>query len=360
MQKQKKKKFNILADENMPLVSTLFAEYGNVKVMPGRHITSKDLESIDVLLVRSVTKIDEKLLRGTKVRYVGSATSGIDHLDVNYLNETDIKFDYAPGCNALAVAEYSLSAMSVLCENWTNKKVSVIGCGNVGSKLIEALTRFRVSCNYFDPFVERKDVPKISNFNHITQSDILCFHTPLIEIGEFPTKHLVGREQLESLKPNTIIINAGRGAVISNKALLEFLKARKSIKVALDVWENEPDIDLELLDLVDIGTPHIAGNTVEGKLRGTQMLHQAFKTWCGFDDRITRRKQINQQPEDGNFLYGDDLSLVCLNGYDIRVDNELLKETFKSRQNRTKVGEIFDLLRKNYRRRNEYLHTYIM
>ena len=181
MQKRTKNKFNILADENMPLVSTLFAEYGNVKVMPGRHITSKDLESIDVLLVRSVTRIDENLLRGTKVRYIGSATSGIDHLDVNYLSETNIRFDYAPGCNALAVAEYSLSAMSVLCENWTNKKVSVIGCGNVGSKLIEALTIFGVNCNYFDPFVERKDVCKISAFNQITQSDILCFHTPLTE-----------------------------------------------------------------------------------------------------------------------------------------------------------------------------------
>ena len=360
MQKPTKNKFNILADENMPLVSTLFAEYGNVKIMPGRHITSKDLESVDVLLVRSVTRIDENLLRGTKVRYIGSATSGIDHVDVNYLSETNIQFDYAPGCNALAVAEYSLSAMSVLCENWINKKVSVIGCGNVGSKLIKALTRFGVSCNYFDPFVERKDVPKINAFHHITQSDILCFHTPLIEIGEFPTKHLVGKEFLESLKPNTVIINAGRGPVISNIALLEFFKARKSIKVALDVWENEPDIDLELLDLVDIGTPHIAGNTVEGKLRGTQMLHKAFRTWCGFDDDLTFRNQRKKGFKVGNFLYDDDLSQVCLNGYDIRVDNELLKETFKSKENREKSGEIFDLLRKNYRKRNEYLHTYIM
>ena len=360
MQKPTKNKFNILADDNMPLVTTLFADYGNVKVMPGRHITSKDLESIDVLLVRSVTKIDENLLRGTKVRYVGSATSGIDHLDVNYLSETNIQFDYAPGCNALAVAEYSLSAMSVLCENWTNKKVSVIGCGNVGSKLIKALSRFGVSCNYFDPFVEREDVPKISVFNGIAQSDILCFHTPLTETGEFPTKHLIGKELLESLKPNTIIINAGRGAVISNKALLEFLRTNKSIKVALDVWENEPDINLELLDLVDIGTPHIAGNTVEGKLRGTQMLHQAFKIWCGFDEHITPINRKKRDFDGSNFLSADDLSKVCLNGYDIRVDNDLLKETFKSKENRMKRGEIFDLLRKNYRKRSEYLHTYIM
>ena len=181
----------------------------------------------------------------------------------------------------------------------------------------------------------------------------------MTESGEFPTKHLVGKELLESLKPNTIIINAGRGAVISNKALLEFLKARNSIKVALDVWENEPNIDLELLDLVDIGTPHIAGNTIEGKLRGTQMLHKAFKTWCGFDERITPRNQIKQDFEVGNFLY-DELSHVCLNGYDIRVDNKLLKKTFKSRENRVKAGELFDLLRKNYRKRNEYLHTYMM
>ncbi len=360
MKKSTKNKFNILADENMPSVSALFGEYGNVKVMPGRHITSKDLESIDVLLVRSVTKIDENLLRGSAVRYIGSATSGIDHVDVDYLNKNNIRFDYAPGCNALAVAEYSLSAMSNLCKNWTNKKVSVIGCGNVGSKLIDTLTRFGVSCNYFDPFVERKDVPKIVFFNDIAQSDILCFHTPLTEVGQFPTKHLVDTELLESLKPNTIIINAGRGAVISNQALLEFLKARKSIKVALDVWENEPDINLELLDLVDIGTPHVAGNSVEGKLRGTQMLHQAFKTWCGFDKDIIPGSRLKQDFEDGNFLYGDDLSQVCLNGYDIRVDNKLLKETFKSRENRAKAGEIFDLLRKNYRKRNEYLHTHIM
>ena len=360
MKKPTKNKFNILADENMPLVSTLFSEYGNVKVMPGRHITSKDLELIDVLLVRSVTKINEDLLRDTNVRFIGSATSGIDHVDVNYLSKTNIQFDYAPGCNALAVAEYSLSAMSVLCENWTNKKVSVIGCGHVGSKLIEALTRFGVSCNYFDPFVERKDIPKLNTFDHIIQSDILCFHTPLTETGEFPTKHLVEKEILESLRPNTLIINAGRGAVISNKALLEFLRGRTTIKVALDVWESEPNIDLELLDLVDIGTSHIAGNTIEGKLRGTRMLHHAFKTWCGFDEDIVHGNQIKQEFEEGNFVYGADVSQVCLNGYDIRVDNELLKDTFKFRENRVKAGEIFDHLRKNYRNRNEYLHNYIL
>ena len=360
MQNPTKNKFNILADESMPSVDALFSEYGHVKVMSGRHITSKDLKSIDVLLVRSVTKIDENLLRGTKVRYIGSATSGIDHMDVNYLIKANIRFDYAPGCNALAVAEYSLSAISNLCEDWINKKVTVIGCGNVGSKLIEALMRFGVSCCYFDPFVDRKDVSKISTFNHIAQSDILCFHTPLTDSGEFPTKHLVGRELLESLKPNTVIVNAGRGAVISNKVLLEFLRRNKSIKVALDVWENEPNIDLELLDLVDIGTPHIAGNTVEGKLRGTQMLHQAFKTWCGFGEHLTPRTKKKQDLEGGNILHGDDLSQVCLNGYDIRVDNELLKEAFKSTENREKAGEIFDLLRKNYRKRNEYLHTYML
>ena len=149
--------YKIIADENMPLVNKLFPASADVHFMPGRDIRRHHLKGVDILLVRSVTRVDRQLLHDTSVKFVGSATSGTDHIDIEYLDQNNIAFAYAPGCNATAVAEYSLSAMSSMCRDWPSKKVSVIGCGNVGLTLLSALSSFDVECNFFDPYVTRKE-----------------------------------------------------------------------------------------------------------------------------------------------------------------------------------------------------------
>ena len=352
--------YKIIADENMPLVHKLFSASANVHLMPGRDIRRHHLKGVDILLVRSVTRVDRQLLHDTSVKFVGSATSGTDHIDIEYLDQNSIAFAYAPGCNATAVAEYSLSAMSSMCKDWPSKKVSVIGCGNVGLTLLSALSSFDVECNFFDPYVTRKEFCQLNDIEKIIDSDLICFHTPLTIGGDFPTENLVDDYMLEALRPGTAIINAGRGEVVSGKALLNCLKQKKKLRVALDVWEKEPSINLELLEKIDIGTPHIAGNTVEGKLRGTWMLHKAFLDWIGCPEMLVPEKNIIKSTQVKNNMLIDSVSDLCLKGYDIGVDNRLLRDSMPTEnRNDILVAKIFDGLRKNYRQRHEYLTPYL-
>jgi erythronate-4-phosphate dehydrogenase len=352
--------YKIIADENMPLVNKLFSSSVDVKLIPGREIRRHHLKDVDVLLVRSVTRVDQKLLHDTSVKFVGSATSGTDHIDVEYLDQNGVVFAHAPGCNAIAVAEYSLSAMSSMCKDWASKKVSVVGCGNVGLTLLSALSSFDVECNFFDPFVKRDEFCQLNDLEKIIDSDLICFHTPLTIGGDFPTENLVDDYMLEALRPGTAIINAGRGEVVSGKALLKCLKQKKKLRVALDVWEKEPSINLDLLEMIDIGTPHIAGNTIEGKLRGTWMLHKAFLDWIGYPEMVVPEKNVIKSTQVKNNMQIDSVSDLCLKGYDIGLDNRLLRDSMPTEnRNDILVAKIFDGLRKNYRQRHEYLTPYL-
>ena len=352
--------YKIIADENMPLVSKLFSASADVHLMPGRDIRRHHLKGVDILLVRSVTRVDQQLLHDTSVKFVGSATSGTDHIDVEYLDQNGIVFAYAPGCNSIAVAEYSLSAMSSMCKDWASKKVSVVGCGNVGLTLLSALSSFDVECNFFDPFVKRDEFCQLNDLEKIIDSDLICFHTPLTIGGDFPTENLVDEYMLEALRPGTAIINAGRGEVVSGKALLKCLKQKKKLRVALDVWEKEPSINLDLLEMIDIGTPHIAGNTTEGKLRGTWMLHNAFLNWIGCPEKLVPEKNVIKSTQVENNMQTNNVPELCLQGYDIDLDDRLLRDSMHNEnRNDAVVGKIFDGLRKNYRQRHEYLAPYL-
>lgn len=350
------KKLSIVADENIPAVEEMFANYGSIKRVDGRTLSAQDLKGVDVLLVRSVTKVNQQLLANSAVKFVGSATIGVDHIDQVYLNDYKIQFTSAPGCNADAVVEYDISCINELLsqsgELLVNKTVAIIGVGNVGSRLAKRLSAIGVKSLLLNDPVRAQTESGFRPLEYcLRNADIIAMHTPLVTDGQWPTKHLVAREQLQWLKPDSILLNAGRGAAIKADDLLAFLSVRKDIKTVLDVWEHEPIIDTALADCIDIATPHIAGYTLEGKMRGTYMLKQAFCQWMNIeiDDALEDYLPIASVNSVEMTARGKPEQLIKLI-YDPYNDDRALRKTLKISDQAVK----FDMLRKQYPERREF------
>ncbi|MBP6122669.1 MULTISPECIES: 4-phosphoerythronate dehydrogenase PdxB [Providencia] len=353
----------ILVDENMPYAQTLFSELGEVKAIPGRPIPTQELIDADALMVRSITKVNRSLLDNTEVKFVGTATAGFDHVDTQWLSEANIGFSSAPGCNAIAVVEYVFSALLLLAErdnfDLRDKTIGIIGVGNVGGRLFNRLSAWGVKTVLCDP--PRAAKGDKENFVPLDavleQADILTFHTPLNTTGEYKTLHLMDESRLSHLREGTILINASRGEVVDNQALLGLLKQGKKLSVILDVWEPEPNLETELLDRVDIGTPHIAGYTLEGKARGTTQVYEAYCQFLGKTSQVSL----------SSLLPKPDISSITLNGkltqqqlkrlvhlvYDVRRDDAALRAVV------TVPGE-FDKLRKHYQERREWSSLHVL
>ena len=278
-----KRSFTIVADENIPQVEQYFSPVGEVRCVDGRHLSQAQLLDVDILLVRSVTEVNEALLAGTKVRFVATATIGTDHLDTQYLDANGIGWASAPGCNADSVVDFVISAccrMEGLME-WllTQGVVGIVGMGNVGSRLYQRLDKLGIACCGYDPLIEQSRYPILTDLDTVLAADVICLHTPLTIHGSHPSYHLLNAERLASLPAGTVIVSAGRGAVIDGEALKTALTDRDDLGAILDVWENEPTIDIELMKRVDFGSPHIAGYSLDGKLTGTRMI---FEACCRF------------------------------------------------------------------------------
>lgn len=352
----------IVADENMPLVREMFSPYGEVKTLPGRDLTANHVKEADVLLVRSVTAVNENLLAGSQVQFVGSATIGTDHVDQHYLQQQGISFANAPGCNANAVVQYVLSVLFRLRSNWMEQTVGIVGCGNVGGRLYQILQQLGVNCRCYDPFLDpsfglnpspdRGNNAHLVSFDEVLQSDILCLHTPLTTSGLYPTFHLFNEAVLSQLAPDTLLINAGRGAVVDNQALLHLLPER-SWQLALDVWEGEPDIVLPLLEKVDIGTPHIAGYSYDGKVKGTQMIHDAFCHSQGFD-----APDVTSSLGAMVGLSSASLSEAVLATFDVAQEDQRMREALLATG--VNASKTFDPLRKSCPKRLEFQHYQVV
>ncbi|MEA5104339.1 4-phosphoerythronate dehydrogenase PdxB [Pantoea sp. S18] len=347
----------ILVDENMPYARELFSRTGDVVAVPGRPLPEAELQDADGLMVRSVTKVNAALLDGTPVKFVGTATAGTDHIDEASLAAAGVSFSAAPGCNAIAVVEYVFSSLLLLAERdgfeLRDRTVGIVGVGNVGSRLQKRLQAWGVKTLLCDPpRADRGDQETFHSLDDlVAQADILTFHTPLFKDGPYKSWHLADAALLMALKPNTILINACRGPVVDNAALLEVLKMRHDLSVVLDVWEPEPDLSLELLDKVDIATAHIAGYTLEGKARGTT---QVFEAWCDFigQPQQVALESLLPAPEFGSITLRGKLDQPTLKRlvhlvYDVRRDDAPLRKVA------AKPGE-FDRLRKQYEERREW------
>lgn len=274
-------KLTIVADENILALEDYFGDLGTLIRVPGRTLSREQLMGADILLVRSVTRVDKQLLAGTPVRFVGSCTIGTDHLDTGWLERRGIAWSAAPGCNANSVVEYVFCALAALGLDWApwlgkeGRSFGIVGCGNVGGLLQKRLRVLDIPCAVYDPWLP--DNPDASDLDTVLRQDVICLHAPLVKKGPHPSFHMIGAEQLARIKDGAVLISAGRGAVVDNRALLALLCKGKRFTTVLDVWENEPDIDTALLDLVDMGTPHIAGYSLDGKLAGTAMIRKALE-----------------------------------------------------------------------------------
>jgi len=348
----------IVADENIPLIHNFFDDFGIIETYPGRELTSQQLIGADVLLVRSVTQVNEALLKSSNVKFVGTCTIGYDHIDIDYLNDNNIAFASAPGCNAVSVVEYILSCLSVLSEtkgiNLNEITVGVVGCGNVGGRLAEKLKKLGVITHCYDPLIDQSGM---SSFEDILGCDILSLHTPLTTEGDYPTHHLFNASVLSKLRDNQVLINSGRGAVIDGSALKDKLTEEPSFTAILDVWENEPVIDPELAQLVTIGTPHIAGYSLDGKVAGTEMIYKALCQNLGLP---LRKKAAQFMPEpplsklafSSEAIVNDAMHTAIRSCYDVRYDHYQLITSLKGNETQRRLA--FDQLRKGYRARREF------
>lgn len=222
--------------------------------------------------MRSVTQVNRALLEGTPVRYVGTATAGIDHLCENDLQELGISFSAAPGCNALAVVEYVVAVLAASGRDFNSTQFGVVGCGQVGGRLYRLLKSLDCDVRCYDPFLSNDDIADLTSLEAVMSSDVVCLHAPLTQDGAFPTLGMIGAAELNRLPQNALLISAGRGGVIDEVSLLGFAATRGDVDIVLDVWEGEPLVNAGLSDLSLYLTPHIAGYSELAKLRGAKMI----------------------------------------------------------------------------------------
>ena len=352
---------HIVADESIPLLDEFFGDTGSISRLPGRTLGNADLANADVLLVRSITRVDQSLLQNTPVKFVGTATIGTDHIDIDWLMSQGIQFAAAPGCNAQAVVQYLISCISLLAEHrgvaWNSPSVGIVGCGNVGGRLRTDLTRLGFKVVAHDPFLQELDPDGFSSLEAALECDLITLHTPLTRDGAYPTYHLLNRDRLQRLRSDQVLVNTCRGSVVDNQALLDRLEKGQPPLVVLDVWENEPLISAPLLSRVWIGTPHIAGYTLEGKVNGTEMIYQALSRFLGLPVR-KKAGQYMPDPPLSKLTFTEEvereeaIALSVRAAYDPRRDDVMLRRTLGlPDEDRARA---FDHLRKTYRVRREF------
>jgi erythronate-4-phosphate dehydrogenase len=348
----------IYYEDSMPYAAEFFSELGECEVFSHKTVNAETLADADVLLVRSTTKVNQQLLAKNKqVQFVATATAGTDHIDKNYLASQNIPFISAGGCNSVAVAEYVLSAMLVMSKrlNWqlVDKTVGIVGAGHVGSALARVLTVLGINHKLCDPpLADAGDAREFVSMNDIMQCDVISLHVPWVKDGPYPTQHLFDKARLAALKNNQILINACRGEVINNQAALALFEQGNSLNLVLDVWENEPNINLDLIPHIALATAHIAGHTIEGKARGTEMLYLALCKHLGIQadkklsDYLPKAEssqiKITEKQDFWPVFY-----LLVLDVYNIEKDDQYFRANMQS-------ADQFRYIRKHYPIRREF------
>lgn len=350
----------IVVDENMPHALELFAEFGEVIPLPGRQMQAADLQDADVLLVRSVTRVDAELLATSpRLGFVGTATIGTDHVDKALLAERGIPFFSAPGCNKYSVGDYVLSALLVLAErhelNLSEMSLAVIGAGNTGECVAgkaEALGMRVLRC---DPpraraAAQAGEAGAFVDYQSALGADIVSFHVPITREGPDTTFHLLNERVIAARPAGQILVNASRGEVWDNQALLARQQRPEPLRLVMDVWEGEPEPLRALVPHTEIATPHIAGYSLEGKARGTWMLYQALCQQLG---RAARQdlQSLLPAPEVRALTPGQPADQALIKQlvhliYDVRRDDARFR-------NRIELPGSFDEQRKHYPERRE-------
>ncbi len=269
----------IVVDDKIPYIrETLQALAEQVTALPGAQISPADVADADALIVRTRTRCDEQLLAGSQVRFVATATIGFDHIDADYLQRAGIAWTSCPGCNAGSVAQYVESSLLLLQQQkglrLSGSTIGIVGCGHVGQRVLAVAAHLGMRALVCDPPIGRPDYVPLDVIAR--ESDVITFHVPLTRQGDHPTWHMADEDFFHHLARVPYIINTSRGAVVDNAALLSALRERRVREAVIDVWEGEPDINLQLLQHVFIATPHIAGYSADGKVNADNMVIEAL------------------------------------------------------------------------------------
>ena len=344
----------ILADENMRGVEQAFSSMGTLRLMPGRAIAPADLENTDILLVRSVTQVNEELLKNSPVSFVGTATAGFEHIDTGYLAARGIPFATAARANANSVVEYVLSAVAVCGDHLERLlgggQVGIVGAGHVGSRLARCLDGLGIDYLQSDPWLDSSSLARPATLEEVLGCQVVALHPELTRRQPWPSHHLLAAGQLEQLGDQQLLINASRGAVVDSAALLSRVQQGDHPMLVLDVWEGEPDINGELFQACELGTAHIAGYSLDGKFLATSMLRDALCATLSLepgqgDSHLTPTRYEIAKAEGPVAA----LRQLLLAAYDVRDDHQLLAGVLT----RGEGAMGFDRLRRDYRERRE-------
>jgi len=355
----------IVIDENVLLGMETFSLIGEVVSVPGRAITPEVIKDADILVVRSVTEVNEELLKNSNIKFVGSATAGIDHVDTEYLESRGIGFASAPGSNSNSVAEYVITALLLLDRkeklSLEEMSLGVVGVGNVGSKVVKKAERLGIEVlqNDLPRFRETKN-DVFRELDELMGSDVITLHVPLSYSGVDKTFNLFDERRIHKMKQGSVLINTARGKVVEESALKSALGQGDLSGAILDVWAEEPDIDKELLEMVDIGTSHIAGYSYDGKVKGTRMVFDAI---CEFFS-IDKEWKVELPPPEVPYIeetisetenFAEIIADVVFRVYGIKKDDRKLRQILNLEGKEKR--DYFDALRANYHIRREFFNT---
>lgn len=286
----------IVADNTVPYLKGILEPIADVAYLNSKEFTPTNIQDADALIVRSIDKCTRELLEGSRVRLITTATIGYDHIDTHYCEEVGIAWKNAPGCNAASVGQYVLSSLVTLAlrlgESLQGKTIGIVGVGHVG-RIVERL------CTAMGMHVLRNDPPRaelegeegfVSLDTIAREADIITLHVPLSKEGRFATRHLANEAFFNKLERKPWFINSCRGAVHDTKSLLQAKQTGKVSELVIDCWENEPDIDRELLAKAALATPHIAGFSADGKANGTRMCLENIERY--FNIKIEKIQEV--------------------------------------------------------------------
>jgi erythronate-4-phosphate dehydrogenase len=353
----------IVVDKNIPFVAKAFAPFGEVAALPTPAITREAARGADALIIRSETKITAPFVDGSRIRFIGSASIGTDHVDLDDLADRGIAFANAPGCNADSVKEYVGAALLHIARERSfvlrGATLGIVGVGSVGRKVAAAAAGLGMSVLLNDPPRARDEgAGGFVSLDEIMAADIVTLHVPLTRTGEDATYHLFDAGRFARMKKGSILLNASRGAVVDSKALQRAVTGGHLGAAVLDVWEGEPEIDYGLLTRIPIGTAHVAGYSMEGKTNAVRLVREAFCRHFGLDapwdpagelpPPSVRKIDIGAEPLPEEEILRRTVAAV----YDIRIDDELLR-----RGASLAAGERADYfrgLRAGYRVRREF------
>lgn len=339
----------------MPGLAGLAGAGVELRPRPGRRIGRADLVDADALLVRSVTPVDARLLAHTAVRFVGSATAGTDHVDIAALRALGVTFAHAAGANANAVVEYVLAVIAVCGDKlqrlFAGGRVGIVGYGNVGRQLAGRLHALGLAWCAYDPWLDPAALRRPGRLEDVCACDVITLHPSLTDAAPYPSRHLFGQRELASTRAGALIINASRGPVLDGAALGAWLAAGLG-RAALDVWETEPEVPEALAAAVDIATPHIAGYSLDARLRGTRRVLEALDRTLG--TALARhlgppRRAALTLPAAGTAA--DRLRTLLLRVYDPRRDDARLRAALAAAGSERAAA--FDRLRLTYGERRE-------